>query len=41
VIPYTSGNLVAPNVTNIVLQNQCPVDYSDHLTVAFDPTAVH
>jgi triacylglycerol lipase len=39
VIPYTSGNLVAPNVTNIVLQNQCPVDDSDHLTVAFDPTA--
>jgi triacylglycerol esterase/lipase EstA (alpha/beta hydrolase family) len=39
VIPYTSGNLVAPNVTNIVLQDQCPVDYSDHLTVAFDPTA--
>jgi triacylglycerol lipase len=39
VLPYTSGNLAAPNVTNIVLQDQCPVDYSDHLTVAFDPTA--
>jgi triacylglycerol lipase len=22
-----------------VLQDQCPADYSDHLTVAFDPTA--
>jgi len=37
--PYTSGNLVAPNVTNIVLQNQCALDGSDHLTVAYDPTA--
>jgi pimeloyl-ACP methyl ester carboxylesterase len=37
--PYTSGNLKAPNVTNIVLQTQCALDFSDHLTVAYDPTA--
>ena len=37
--PYTSGYVAAPNVTNYVLQDQCPVDGSDHLTVAFDPTA--
>ena len=37
--PYTSGYLAARNVTNIVLQTQCSVDFSDHLTVAFDPTA--
>lgn len=39
VIPYTSGILAAPNVTNITLQDQCPTDFSEHLTVAFDPTA--
>jgi triacylglycerol esterase/lipase EstA (alpha/beta hydrolase family) len=37
--PYTSGILLAPGVTNITLQDQCPTDFSDHLTVAFDPTA--
>jgi triacylglycerol lipase len=39
VVPYTSGILLAPNVTNITVQNQCPTDFSDHLTVAYDPTA--
>jgi triacylglycerol lipase len=38
VTPYTSGRLNAPNATNIVVQNQCPIDYSEHLSVAFDPT---
>jgi triacylglycerol lipase len=37
--PYTSGILDAPGVTNITLQEQCPIDFSDHLTAAFDPTA--
>ena len=37
--PYTSGYVAAPNVTNYVLQDQCALDGSDHLTVAFDPTA--
>jgi triacylglycerol lipase len=37
--PYTSGILHAPNVTNMTVQDQCPVDFSDHLAVAFDPTA--
>jgi triacylglycerol lipase len=35
--PYTSGDLQAPHVTNIVVQNQCPEDLSEHLTVAYDP----
>jgi triacylglycerol lipase len=39
VAPYTSGYLNAPNVTNIVLQDQCPQDLSEHLTVGYDPTA--
>ncbi|HWE65047.1 MAG TPA: alpha/beta fold hydrolase [Acidimicrobiales bacterium] len=37
VIPYTSGELRAPNATNIVVQNQCPLDFSEHVTLAFDP----
>jgi hypothetical protein len=37
--PYTSGYLNAPNVTNIVLQDQCPEDLGEHGTVAYDPTA--
>jgi triacylglycerol lipase len=39
VVPYTSGILNAPNVTNFTLQDQCPTDFSDHLTVPDDPTA--
>jgi triacylglycerol lipase len=38
VTPYTSGRLTAPNATNFVLQDQCGLDYSEHLSVAFDPT---
>jgi triacylglycerol lipase len=37
VIPYTSGELNAPNATNIVVQNQCALDLSEHVTLAFDP----
>ncbi|MDQ6778593.1 MAG: hypothetical protein M3071_20750 [Actinomycetota bacterium] len=36
---YTSGILDAPGVTNFTVQDQCPTDFSEHLTVAFDPTA--
>lgn len=38
VTPYTSGRLNAPNATNIVVQNQCPIDFAEHVAVAFDPT---
>jgi pimeloyl-ACP methyl ester carboxylesterase len=37
VIPYTSG--VMPGATNIVIQDQCPQDFSEHLALAFDPNA--
>lgn len=37
VVPYTSGYLNAPNATNIVVQDQCPLDFSDHLAVIADP----
>ncbi len=38
VTPYTSGKLTAPNATDIVVQNQCPIDFAEHVAVAFDPT---
>ncbi len=37
VVPYTSGELDAPNATNIVVQDQCPLDFSEHVTLAWDP----
>ncbi|HWC79721.1 MAG TPA: alpha/beta fold hydrolase [Pseudonocardiaceae bacterium] len=39
VVPYTSGIEAAPGVTNIVVQNQCGLDYSEHLAVVADPVA--
>jgi len=39
VMPYTSGYVAAPNVTNFVLQDQCPLDLTDHATVAYDAVA--
>lgn len=33
VVPYTSGHLDAPNATNIVVQDGCPIDASDHLSI--------
>jgi triacylglycerol esterase/lipase EstA (alpha/beta hydrolase family) len=41
VTPYTSAFLpAAANVTNITVQNQCPLDASDHLEIAADPVAL-
>jgi triacylglycerol lipase len=37
VVPYTSGVLNAPNATNIVVQDQCALDFSEHATLAWDP----
>jgi triacylglycerol esterase/lipase EstA (alpha/beta hydrolase family) len=37
VTPYTSG--IEPGMTNIVLQNVCPLDFSDHLEIASSPTS--
>jgi triacylglycerol esterase/lipase EstA (alpha/beta hydrolase family) len=38
VVPYTSGNL--PGVTNIVVQDQCPNDVSEHGAMAYDPVVL-
>jgi triacylglycerol esterase/lipase EstA (alpha/beta hydrolase family) len=37
VTPYTSGELHSPSATNIVLQDVCPNDVSEHGEEAFDP----
>lgn len=41
VTPYTNAFLpAAPNVSNILLQNQCALDATDHLEIAADPIAL-
>lgn len=41
VTPYTNAFLPAgPNVRNITLQNQCPRDASDHLSIPYDSNAL-
>jgi triacylglycerol lipase len=37
VIPYTSGIESARNMTNIVVQDQCPLDQADHIAMVADP----
>lgn len=37
VSPYTSGRIDEAGVTNIVLQEACPLDVSGHLAMAVDP----
>ncbi|MCX4096744.1 hypothetical protein [Nocardia sp. alder85J] len=39
VIPYTSGIVAEPNSTNFTVQDQCPQDLADHLSLASDPVA--
>jgi len=40
VTPYTSAFLApAPNVTNILLQGQCPLDQGEHLSMPYDHIA--
>jgi triacylglycerol esterase/lipase EstA (alpha/beta hydrolase family) len=39
VTPYTSAFLSGPNVTNITLQDQCPLDQGEHLSMAYDHIA--
>ena len=40
VTPYTSAFLSGPQVTDILLQNQCPVDGDEHLAISFDAIAM-
>jgi triacylglycerol esterase/lipase EstA (alpha/beta hydrolase family) len=41
VTPYTSAFLNGPRVTNIVLQQACPIDLTDHLGIIYDRAALH
>ncbi|WP_042453397.1 esterase/lipase family protein [Streptacidiphilus jiangxiensis] len=41
VTPYTNAFLpAAPNVVNLTVQDQCALDQSDHLEIAYDPVAL-
>jgi triacylglycerol esterase/lipase EstA (alpha/beta hydrolase family) len=40
VTPYTSAFLSGPDVTNILLQDQCATDGDDHLAISFDAIAL-
>ncbi|WP_194838407.1 triacylglycerol lipase [Nocardia sp. XZ_19_369] len=39
VVPYTSGLVPGPNVTNIVVQDGCGEDFSEHAGIAGSPRA--
>jgi pimeloyl-ACP methyl ester carboxylesterase len=39
VTPYTSAFLSGPGVTNILLQDQCPLDLGEHLSMPYDHIA--
>lgn len=39
VTPYTSGIARGPNITNVVLQDKCWLDFSDHAAVMYSPNA--
>ncbi|MFD7686036.1 esterase/lipase family protein [Streptomyces sp. NPDC059781] len=42
VTPYRSGFLTGPNVRNVLLQDLCPLDLSEHLAIGlFDRVAFH
>lgn len=41
VTPYRSQFLSGSTVRNVLLQDLCAIDISDHLAVAFDPVALH
>lgn len=37
--PYQTGFIDAPSVKNLTVQDVCPVDEADHLSIVFDPVA--
>jgi triacylglycerol esterase/lipase EstA (alpha/beta hydrolase family) len=40
VTPYTSAFLSGPEVQDILLQSQCPLDFSEHIGIVYDPVAL-
>jgi triacylglycerol esterase/lipase EstA (alpha/beta hydrolase family) len=41
VTPYTSAFLNGANVTNLVVQDQCAADFTEHVGISYDPVALH
>ncbi len=39
VVPYTNGLVPGPNTVNVVVQDQCPQDYSEHAAMGASPIA--
>ncbi|MEJ7704915.1 MAG: hypothetical protein WKF47_15235 [Geodermatophilaceae bacterium] len=41
VVPFRSGYLAGPaaQVTNVTLQDRCPLDRTDHVLITYDPVA--
>ncbi|HWE66320.1 MAG TPA: alpha/beta fold hydrolase [Acidimicrobiales bacterium] len=40
VTPYASAFLSGPDVQNILLQDQCPLDFTEHIGIVYDPVAL-
>ncbi|QQP98148.1 esterase/lipase family protein [Lysobacter enzymogenes] len=40
VVPYTSGFMQAPNARDVVLQDRCPLDFSNHVGMAISPNVL-
>jgi triacylglycerol lipase len=40
VTPYRSQALAGPQATNVVLQDRCPADPVEHVTIPYDPVAL-
>jgi len=40
VTPYTSAFLSGPSVRNVLLQNQCTFDFTEHIGIIYDPIAL-
>ncbi|EQD62200.1 lipase class 2, partial [mine drainage metagenome] len=40
ITPYTNAFLSGPNTQNITLQDQCSTDYSEHISIIYDPVAL-
>ncbi|MFC9473119.1 esterase/lipase family protein [Nocardia sp. NPDC056952] len=39
--PFTTGLLDGPNVDNVVVQDLCATDFTEHSELTYDPVAVH
>jgi triacylglycerol esterase/lipase EstA (alpha/beta hydrolase family) len=40
VTPYTSAFLSGPNVRNILVQDHCAIDFTEHIGIIYDPVAL-